>query len=432
MAVYQDGQRIGFTHRAVTSDAAGATLFEESLLNLKVLEAQRRVRTLVHAKLDSAYALERADFTLLSEATRFQATAEAKGNVLTVQLDFDGTLSTYSLPLEARIFLPQSVRTSLRPGEMKEGMVLRVVVWDPLMSTNHELVVRVVSREPVPDRLPLQDSWRLEEELHGVRTTAWLGLEGDVLREEGPLGIVLVRTTRESALAEIDPSATMDIAKRASVAVGPIDAARERTTLRVRLSGIGLEKVPTDDEQGVAGDVLSIVRAPLAARDTYVLPYRGDHDHDMRATVFLQSDHPRLRALAKKIVDGERDAQVAVRRLNDWVYDYVEKTPTISVPNALQVLDSARGDCNEHAVLLAALARAAGLPARVAAGLVYLDEAFLYHAWCEVWLGRWVSMDPALHQFPADATHIKLVEGDPDQHAVLLGLVGKLRIEVLE
>jgi hypothetical protein len=89
------------------------------------------------------------------------------------------------------------------------------------------------------------------------------------------------------------------------------------------------------------------------------------------------------------------------------------------------------GDCNEHAVLFAALARAVGLPTRVVAGAVYLDEAFLYHAWCEVWLGRWVSVDPVLNQLPADATHLKFVVGGPDEHFAMIEIVGRLQVEVL-
>ena len=92
-----------------------------------------------------------------------------------------------------------------------------------------------------------------------------------------------------------------------------------------------------------------------------------------------------------------------------------------SIPNALQVLETRAGDCNEHAVLFAALARAVGLPARVVAGVVYADGAFLYHAWDEVWLGSgWLSVDPTFDQMPVDATHVKLVEGGPETHAALV------------
>ena len=135
--------------------------------------------------------------------------------------------------------------------------------------------------------------------------------------------------------------------------------------------------------------------------------------------------------MAREILGDERDAKRAAVRLNDWVYGHLRKVPTISIPNALQVLDMGEGDCNEHATLLAALGRAAGLPTRVVAGAVYLDGAFLYHAWCEIWLGRWVSIDPAFHQFPADATHVKFVNGDMDEQVAMLGIIGRLGIEVI-
>ena len=90
------------------------------------------------------------------------------------------------------------------------------------------------------------------------------------------------------------------------------------------------------------------------------------------------------------------------------------------------------GDCNEHAVLFAGLARAAGLPTRIVAGTVYLDGRFLYHAWNEVWVDhRWVSIDSALNQFPADVTHIKFLEGGPEAHVALVSLIGRLRLDII-
>ena len=83
-------------------------------------------------------------------------------------------------------------------------------------------------------------------------------------------------------------------------------------------------------------------------------------------------------------------------------------------------------------MLFTALARAAGIPSRVAAGVVYMEGAFYYHAWSEVWLGQWVAVDPVLNQFPADATHIKFIQGGPEEHMALLKIIGQVRMEVIE
>jgi transglutaminase-like putative cysteine protease len=95
------------------------------------------------------------------------------------------------------------------------------------------------------------------------------------------------------------------------------------------------------------------------------------------------------------------------------------------------VLASHRGDCNEHTQLYVAIARAAGIPARAAAGLAYLDGKFYYHAWPEVWLGEWVAVDPTFGQFPADAAHLRFVIGGYARQADLLRLIGTLDVDVL-
>jgi len=102
------------------------------------------------------------------------------------------------------------------------------------------------------------------------------------------------------------------------------------------------------------------------------------------------------------------------------------------VPSARAVARTLRGDCNEHAVLLTAMARAAGIPARVVAGAMYAEQGFVYHAWTELWLGRWITADATLGQLPADATHVKLVEGGPAEHLALGALLGRLGFEVVD
>ncbi len=106
----------------------------------------------------------------------------------------------------------------------------------------------------------------------------------------------------------------------------------------------------------------------------------------------------------------------------------------ISIPSALEVLEQRRGDCNEHTVLFTALARAAGLPTRIAIGIVWSDEleGFYYHAWPEVHLGDWIWMDPTLGQPVADATHIKLLNGGIASWPSLLPYLGRLEVEVLD
>ena len=125
--------------------------------------------------------------------------------------------------------------------------------------------------------------------------------------------------------------------------------------------------------------------------------------------------------------------------LNEWVYSTLRKVPTVGIPNALEVLRVGQGDCNEHTALFVALARAGGIPTRTAAGVVYSDRvtgegAFFYHAWPEVHFGTagWVPVDPTFNQFPADATHVKVVDGGLDKQIAIMGVMGRMAFSLVK
>ena len=152
---------------------------------------------------------------------------------------------------------------------------------------------------------------------------------------------------------------------------------------------------------------------------------------ELAAEPLIQSNNRDIAGLARRIAGAERDPRIVAEKLNRWVHDSLRKRITVGVPNAVQVLRTRSGDCNEHTQLYLALARSLGLPARSAAGLALVGGKFYYHAWPEVYLGRWVAVDPTFGQFPADAAHLRFVAGGLTRQGELLRLVGNLRIEVL-
>src|SRR5207253_1751979 len=196
------------------------------------------------------------------------------------------------------------------------------------------------------------ETLRVTEEEQGVRSQVWLTDDGRAVREEAMLGLILRAEPRDAALGGLDGAAPLDVA----------------TIARIPLHG-----------------TIASPRTVAALTLRVSGPAAGS----------VPDDPPRQRM---------RAGVLRIAR---------EPSP---VPSAREVLRVLRGDCNEHAVLLTALARAAGIPARMVAGAVYLDGAFLYHAWSELWLGRWVSADAVFEQMPADATHVKLLEGGPERH----------------
>ncbi|HSD18528.1 MAG TPA: transglutaminase family protein [Anaeromyxobacter sp.] len=217
-------------------------------------------------------------------------------------------------------------------------------------------------------------------------------------------------------------------------------------TVTYRLAGLPPSFQKGDGRQryarGRAGETVLTVtaRRPLAAdpaRDTPLArAAKGASAEDLAPTPQADSDAPAIAALAKKVAGDAPGAYAAAQLLTDDVYRRLEKAYGASHDRASDVLTAGRGDCTEHTVLMVALARALGIPARPVHGLVYAryedgQDALYWHAWVEVRsAGEWIAMDPTFGQPVADATHVALGVGTQVDTVGLLGALKVLAVEV--
>ncbi len=153
-----------------------------------------------------------------------------------------------------------------------------------------------------------------------------------------------------------------------------------------------------------------------------------DGGKNLESNLIVEADHPEIRALAKKIAGGEKDAYAVARRINDWVHQNMQRDYGSSADRASDVLRQRKGDCTEHALLAEALMRAAGVPSRRVDGLVYLVNedgvpALYWHEWVEAFIGEWTALDPTFNQTVADATHFALGQEGGAEITPLIGLL---------
>lgn len=433
MGVYMRGQKVGYSHSRLTPTDEGYRLEETSFLRLSVLEQVQTVRLTIDATTTPAFAVRSFTVALDSGLGLFDVRGTVDGQTLVLRMGTGADITEQRIAMTEPIYLPSSARAHLLGSALAPGRTVTLRVFDPSAMQHEALTMRVLERAPLAVDGTTVDAWKVRETFRGMETSVWLDDVGHTLREEGPMDMVVQREDAARAVGAGWGADAFDLMGAVAVRVPqPLADPRHLARLDARLGGLGDLAVPADGRQSLRDGVLHVEREP-AATTSYALPYTGgEWRGELQATPFLQADHPRIRTAARDILAGESDARRAAERLRRWVYDQLDKRPVASIPNALQVLETRAGDCNEHAVLFAALARAAGLPARVVAGVVYADRAFLYHAWDEVWLGAgWMSVDPAFDQMPADATHIKLIEGGPETHAALVSVIGKLSIEPL-
>jgi transglutaminase-like putative cysteine protease len=289
-------------------------------------------------------------------------------------------------------------------------------------------------------------AWKIAEIFGGIQVESWVDEDGRILEASSPLGFSMRKTEYELArqsqedarLVDADPIDDDIIFSTAVQSNIDLSNAEQFGELRFRLTGVDLTGFQLDGgRQELRGDTLIIRReAGDQLRTDYRLPYAFmDLRESLEPEPLIQSDDERIIRRAREITAARsswsQDPSRVAQELTRSVYGMLEKRITFSVPNAVQVLETLQGDCNEHTVLYVALARALGLPARTAIGLVYVNGAFFYHAWPEVWLDEWVAVDPTFGQFPADASHIRFVIGGLAQQVEIVRLIGNLDIEVI-
>jgi len=463
-AVEQGGTQIGYASSAVDTTAAGVELTDNFIADLPIGGARHRTAALSRVSLTRTLGLRAFTVMVRSDAAPLNVDGRPQGDTLLVSIrSGDAPPDTQRIAFKGPLLLPTVVPLVVALGEEpKVGRRVTVQMFDPVSMAARDvaLAIRAESLFTLGDsavfdsvanlwRVAHEDTvraWQLASEAEGG-LSAWVDAAGRLVEVRQPGGLVLRRTAHEMAFFNWKLSASSrrgplapddDVLESTAIAASARLGGKRIDRLRVRLRNASLDGFAlAGGRQRLAGDTLTIEReGDRELWAYYALPGTAGHRVRFRAELspepLLQSTHPSIVALANRIAAGSRDPRVVAERINRWVHDSVKKQITLGVPDALHALAARRGDCNEHTQLYIAIARAAGIPARAAAGLAYLDGKFYYHAWPEVYLGTWVAADPTFDQFPADAAHLRFVNGGLGEQATLLRLMGRLKIDVLE
>jgi hypothetical protein len=403
----------------------------DNLMRMEIAMADKVQKLKTHSVVftEPDLTLRSFTFSIESQDRTMAATGGVQGNELIVKVEGD---EPRVLKLEGPVY-PMSVLGLLAVSREPDS-VYRVEAFDATMMAVTPVELRPVGWEKLDIEGVEYNALKTKSKLAQFEILSWVDEHGLTVREESPPNMTSVRTTPDKAVAG-QTGGSLDLLKMFRVQVdtlvsNPAAVKRMKAELTGLTSGdyeleYGYQRVLGTDPLEVEVVVPAIPGRPVA------MPIQG-MDEFLAPTVAIQCDNQALVDKARRVLGEPKDAVAASRKLTSWVFAALDKEPTASFPTALDVLKHMKGDCNEHAVFFAALARAAGIPTKVAVGLVYLNGAFYYHAWNEVFLGEWVPVDATFGEFPAGAMRLKLSEGGLDQQTRILGVVGKLGMKILE
>jgi len=354
-----------------------------------------------------------------------------------------------TLQLSSDALFPNAQINKLRASGLKPGTTIRFVAFDPSVMLSFPVQTKVLSRQQSDTFEGAKPLLKVEQIMHlpgtDVPSSALVDAQFNLYTVDtaiGGLNMRLAASTRAAALAPNDSSNFF--VEQFAKAPRALSAEEEAGTLRyrIRLKAKTATVAPQTDEQRVTVsadgfDVVICARCGTAAASeksaTALAAAR-------KPTAWLQSDDPEIRQAALVQIKGKIGAQAQMQALEAFVAAHIsDSNLTTAYASAKEAFASKTGDCTEHALLLAAMGRAVGIPTRVVGGLAYAQDylgqkdIFVPHAWMQAFIDdRWRSFDAALGRFDSGHIALAITDGDPSSAFVGATLLGNVAIDAID
>lgn len=444
MGIYFNDSPVGFVHTLIEPDTfkkggSGYRILNDTRMNFMLFQKRSLVRFEAEVFVDEDYRLRNFDFSLSSGAHEMGVSGKVIGEFMEVEIDSRGKISKkkIKLPQEEGVILANIVSPFHSFGELKVGKRYSLKVFNPFSLELESLALDVTKKEKTLYNGEEIEVYVVKSDYRGLEQTSWVSPEGEVIREETGMGWVLLKEDASIVSRMRNNASNKDIELAELVSVpSNVELRKGVNHVRIIIYGVGEGFDLESQRQRIVerkgeSKIIEINTEPVDIEEALSLPIDEMHEF-LEPSDFIQSRDDDIISLARRIVGSEKNSLIAAQKINQWLFKNIYKVPVVSIPSAIDVLKTREGDCNEHTVLFAALARAAGIPAKINVGLVYTGGRFYYHAWPGVYVGKWVEMDPTFGQDIADAGHIKLLEGDINRQLDIVKLLSKIKLEVIE
>ena len=320
------------------------------------------------------------------------------------------------------------------------GSSYKVQAFDPEELKIKEVQITVLGVDKTTEGLP---ALKLRNNLYPfVNNDIWVDMQGNTIEESVREGLVTTKVEQPKALGSFISDwalAKKDLIYDFSLVriQPPIKDPKKLTGLAVEISDWN-DALPLLQGGGQQvekrGNGRVIFKTGSLVQVSSEADVQKPTEAQLKPADKIESDAPEIKAQAKLLAAGVKNQEELVKALASWTADWLNDTIDDG-GSAVASFKSKSGNCQTHARLYTALARAAGIPTRFVSGLVHLEgKGFLYHSWAESFIGnRWVSVDPTYNQLPADPTHLKLLEGHlPEDMAPIITIIGRIKMTVLE
>jgi len=370
--------------------------------------------------------LRRTSYEMQASSQAIKSEAFVGEGAIVLKSEAGGQAYTSRLPYKGQLLGPEGIRRFSAAGLKKPGdrVILQTFVAEA--SAVSHLIRTMLGTERLTISGGELETLKIEESLEGmpVKRTLWLDKEGYPIKQEepGPFGTMTVWSADQAvALAAVSGAGLPREMSASSIVRTNIRLPRAYPIERLRLRlihknpDLGWPDFSAPNQmtldQSDSELVLEIRRLRPPAGLGFPAAISAENREYLAPNAYIQSDDPEIREWAANLIKGEKDLFSAALTLRRWVTEEMSLDLGIVFAPSSEILRHRRGTCLGYATLLAALARAAGIPSRVVMGYVYAMGMFGGHAWTEVLAGKeWIPLDAAIvNEGTADAARFYLI-----------------------
>lgn len=430
--IWHNQQRIGYiSERTQPGPSDLLQVQVDSELRL-ALAGQHPLPITIHltAQLSPAQTLQSLNGQLTCATYTLLIQGAMQGQTFQFSLHDNSGVIFKQLALPALPLLPLGQQPQLMKQLPKTGdKALRSF---PALSAGRSLqsVIHNLGEEKLLVNNRIDKLMHFSETFNGIELHYWLNKQGKIVKTTLPGGLILQSEPEFMAKAIIPLPAGAAPPTLKPIALDGLTPPADTKNITYRF----MPAVPSGwhlagGRQQISGDLLSL-RLEKLNNPADLAPCSSGEQ--LEPIPYDFPDKQNAHELAKTILADETEPVKQILLLAGWVRAKAKAPSAATVPELLSLITN-RPDNQQQATSFAALARAAGIPATIVHGIALRQQKFLPQSWNEVCVnGGWVSLDPAANQFPADLTHIRLLQNDLKADPFAAELPINLRIAVVE
>jgi hypothetical protein len=191
MNILQQGEKIGYAHRQFYKTVEGYKILESVFMQINLMGMLQDIRFRTEGNFNNDLSLLSFDFELQSSLFRFKARGLLRGKILTMFTGKPGVEQKIDLPIEKETYLSVGILEAVIHEDLRPGDSRTFHIFDPTTGTQRPVKIVMLTEEMIPIMGRQEKANKVSVDFMGVPQFAWIGKDGTVLKEEGPLGIRL-------------------------------------------------------------------------------------------------------------------------------------------------------------------------------------------------------------------------------------------------